>query len=155
MSTTAQSVNPVDTKVREAQHRPVSPELGLSVYVVFTSIPWTLKALQKAREMAEPLGAKVVVVAAQAVPYPLPLDRPPVPMEFVVRRFEEMAGISHGKIHLAAYLCRDLFEALKSILNPHSPVVMGTKGRWLPNREERLARKLRRSGYDVILVRSE
>ena len=111
--------------------------------------------MEKAREIARPLGANVVVVAVQVVPYPLPLDRPPVPMEFVVRRFQERASEFSGRTLVSAYLCRDPLVALKQILNPNCPVVMGIRKKWWPTRDERLARKLRRAGYEIILVETE
>ncbi len=132
-----------------------SPDSELSVFVVFTSINWTLKALRKAREIARPVGANVVVISVQVVPFPLPLDEPPVPMEFVVRRFEEMAGSFPEKTRVSAYLCRNPMEAFKHILNDNCPVVIGVRKRWMPGRDERLARKLSRAGYHVTLVNVE
>jgi hypothetical protein len=133
----------------------ISPECELAVFVVFTSVSWTLKALEKAREIARPVGAKIVVVAVHVVPYPLALHEPPVPMEFVIRRFEEKVREFPERTYVSAYLCRDLKEAFKRILSRNSPVIIGVKKRWFPGRDERLARKLRRSGHDVILVKTE
>ncbi len=134
---------------------PPETSSGLSVFVVFTSINWTLKALEKARDIARPLRANIVVLAVQVVPFPLPLDKPPVSMEFVVRCFEEKLGESDGTTHISAYLCRDLMEAFKRILIRGCPVVIGMNERWWPTRNERLARKLRRAGYSVISVKTE
>ncbi len=133
----------------------ISPDCELSVFVVFTSINWTMKALERARDIARPLGANIVVVAVQVVPFPLQLDEPPVPMEFVIRRFEEMADGFPEKTRVSAYLCRNPLEAFKRILNPKSPVVIGVENKWFPGRDERLARRLSRAGYDVTLVKSE
>ena len=56
-------------------------------------------------------------------------------------------------IRFSAYMCRDPLAALNRILIPNSLVVMAVPGKSLwPNRDERLARKLRRAGYDLILV---
>jgi len=133
----------------------IGSESGLSVFVVFTSVDLTLRALEKARAMARPLGASIVIVAVQVVPFPLQLNEPPVSMEFVIRRFEEEAGEFSENTSVSAYLCRDAIEAFKRILNPKCPVVIGiVKRRW-PTREERLARKLCRAGYDVILAKAE
>jgi hypothetical protein len=135
------------------------PDLRLdatpSVIVVFTSTERTWSALEKAREIAQPAGAQIIVVAVQVVPFPLRLEEPPVRMEFVLRHFEEMASTFPEKIRIAAYLCRDPMEAFQRILNRPSPVVIGVKKRWIPSRDERLARKLRRAGYDIILVKTE
>jgi hypothetical protein len=135
--------------------RVVSPGFRLPVFVIFTSINRTLKALEKANQLAKPLQTGIVILAIQMVPYSLPLDEPPVPFEFVVRRLEEMADQFPEKTKISAYLCRDPMEALKSVLKHNCPVVMGIRKRWWPTRDERLARKLRHAGYDVILVEME
>jgi hypothetical protein len=129
----------------------------LAVFVLFTSVDRTLKALEKAYEIARPLEAKVVVVVIQAVPFPLPLDTPIVPLEWVIRQFEERIGdLPDGsEIKVLVYLCRDRALALKRILNPVCPVVIGMKRRWWPTQNERIARKLRCAGYEVVSVISE
>jgi hypothetical protein len=155
MSTTADSKKPISIGIRDAKPLRISPEFGLSAFVVFTSLDWTLKALEKAREIAEPVEANIVVAAVQVVPFPLPLDRPPVPMEFLVRRFEEKANEFPEGTQIQVYLCRNPMEAFKRILKPNCPVVIGLRKRWWPTRYGRLARKLRRAGYDVILAETE
>jgi hypothetical protein len=155
MSTTACFEPPISIRVTDAEPLHISPEPGLSVFVVFTSLDWTLKALEKAREVAKPLGANIVVLAVRVVPFPLPLDEPPVPMEFVIRRFEEKASDLSERTKISAYLCRDPLVALKRILSPNCPVVMCIRRKWWPIHDETLARKLRRAGYDVILVNQE
>jgi hypothetical protein len=139
----------------ETKLQAISPEFRLPVYVIFTSINRTLKALEKAGQLAKPLQTGIEILAVQIVPYLLPLDEPPVPFEFVVRRFEEMVGQFSEKTRISAYLCRDPMEALKRVLKHNCPVVMGIRKRWWPTRDERLARKLRRARYDVILVETE
>jgi hypothetical protein len=155
MSTTINSEESAGVRIIDAEPPHISLEPEKSVSVIFTSCNLTVKALEKAAEMAKPLGANIVVVAVQAVPYSVPLDRPPVPMEFVMRRFEEAASRYPEKIQVFGYLCRDPMEAFKRILNHHSPVVMGIRKRWWPTRDEKLSRRLRRAGYDVISVNQE
>jgi hypothetical protein len=155
MSTAICLEKPTSVSGADAEPLRFSPGSGISVFVVFTSIDWTLKAVEKAREVAKPLGANIVVLAIQVVPFPLPLDAPPVPMEFVLRRFEEKASDLLERTKVSAYLCRDPLVALQRILNPNCLVVMCIRRKWWPTRDERLARKLRRAGYDVILVNQE
>ncbi len=131
------------------------PGFRSPVYIIFTSIDRTLKALEKASQLANPLRTRIEILAVQTVPYALPLDEPPVPFEFLVRRLEEMADQFPEHTRISTYLCRDSFEALKRILDGNCPVVMGIRKRWLPTFDERLARKLRRAGFNVILVETE
>jgi hypothetical protein len=154
MATTTCNENSISIKTEHEQPDP-DPFPEATVFVVFTSINWTMKALEKAHEIAWPVGAAVAVVAVQVVPFPLPLDAPPVPLEFVVRRFEEMAGAFQEKVQVACYLCRNPMEAFKRILSRNCPVVIGVRKGWIPRRDERLARKLRRAGYDMVLVKME
>ncbi len=155
MSTATSLEKAVGLPMGAADSSRVSPDSELSVFVIFTSIHLTLKALEKAREIAKPLGASILVVAAQVVPFPLRLDEPPVPIEFIIRRFEEMAAEFPEKIEVAAYLCRDPVVAFRTILIPYCPVVIGLRKRWWPTRYERLARKLRRAGFNLHLVKAE
>ena len=141
--------------ISDAEQVPINPDSELSIFVIFTSIKRTLKALEKAREIAGPLGARIVVTAVQVVPFPLPLDEPPVPMEFVIRRFEEIASEITAEVKVSAYLCRNPMQALKHIIPHHSPVVIGIRKSWWPSREERLARKMLRAGFNMTLVKTE
>ncbi len=155
MSSTAGLERSIDDKSESIYWQPVNAENRLSISVIFTSIKGTLKALAKARERAGFVGASIVIVAVQTVPYPLPLDSPPVPFEFIVKRFENMTNPLLPKAPIVAYLCRDSVEALKQILDSRSLIVIGIRKRWWPTRDKRLARKLRHAGYEVISVETE
>lgn len=144
--------NSIDSEIKP---QAINPGFRLPVYVIFTSINRTLKALEKASQLAKSFQTGIEILAVQVVPYLLPLDEPPVPFEFVVRRLEAMAAQFPEQTRITAYLCRDPMEALKSVLKHNCPVVMGIPKRWWPTRDERLARKLRHAGYDVILVEME
>jgi hypothetical protein len=155
MATTTEVEKPIGINIGETETESIVPEPETAVYVIFTSIDRTIKALEKAREISRPVGANIVVVAVQVVPFPLPLDRPPVPMEFVIRRFEEKADEFPEGTKISAYLCRDPIVALKRVLNRNCPVIMGVRKKMWPNRDQRLAGKLKRAGYEIILVETE
>jgi len=126
-------------------------ESSLNVTVVFTSVHATIAALQKAGTLAESLGARVTLVVPQIVPFPLPLTSPPVLLEFQEKRFMEIASESPVDVNVQLYLCRDGMETLKKVLRPHSLVVVGGRKRFWPTLAQRLARKLRKAGHEVIL----
>ena len=128
---------------------------GSPVFVIFTSMSRTLKAMEKACELAHPLQAGIEVIAVETVPFTLPLDRPPVPFEFIVRHLEEMANHFREPTMISAYLCRDDWEALKRALNPNCPVVIGVRKMWWLTHDGRIVRKLRHAGYKVICVEME
>jgi hypothetical protein len=154
MATTIDKENPVEMR-GDVESTPIGlkPQVS-SVVVIFTSTKRTLRALEKANELAENLQTKIMVVAAQVVPFPMQLDQPPVPFEFVIKQFASAVANLDG-IRIVPYLCRDQFEAYKRILRRNSPVVIGIKKRWWSTREERLARKLQRAGFNMVLVETE
>ncbi len=140
--------------------RPVRPESEgasprLSVHVIFTSVPETLAALKHAGELASKLDARITLIVPQVVPYPAPLESPPVLLEFNERRFRALARQSPVETAVSIYLCRDRREALRDVLKPRSLVVIGGRRRWWPTGEKRLARLLRRDGHEVVFTETE
>jgi hypothetical protein len=130
-------------------------DAGFDISVVFTSIEPTLAALKEAGALAHRLGARITLVVAQVVPYPLQLETPPVLVEFSENRFRVMAAENAVETNVQIYLCRDRLEALTSALKPGSIVVVGWRKKWWPTKDEILARQLRRAGYEVIFKEME
>ena len=145
---------------RPAQHLREETDQKLNIAVVFTSVEPTLSAVKDAGNLANSLGARIKLVVPQVVPYPLPLETPPVLLEFNENRFRVMASQSPVETSVQVYLCRDRLEALTSALKPGSIVVLGgRKRRWLAgwalSKDERLAGQLRRAGYEVLFMETE
>jgi hypothetical protein len=144
-----------------ALQRTLVPGIGdrtgaqLSVTVVFTTVGWTLEALRKAGSLASQLGGCITLLVPQVVPYPLPLESPPVLIDWSERRFRVIAEESTVETKVRLYLCRDRLSTLLRILKPASVVVIGCRKRWGPTPEKRLARQLRRAAHEVILVETE
>jgi len=127
----------------------------LEVNVIFTDPQATAAALKTAGSLARDLGACIRVRAAIAVPYALPLDKPPVSVRFtegllsdLVCRLERDAF--EPSVHL--YLCRDRVETLLRVLSPKSLVVIRGRQRWWPTAERRIARALRSNGHRVVFI---
>jgi hypothetical protein len=136
------------------------PESGesprrLHVAVVFTSAGATIAALKQAGALADRLSARVALLVPQMVPYPLPLESPPVLLDFSERRFAEIAKESPVETVVQIYLCRDRQDTLLAVLSPRSLVVIGGRKRWWPTQEKHLARILRRAGHEVIFTETE
>jgi len=146
-------LNPaVSQPVSPATHEPKS---RLNIAVIFTSIDATLAALRQAGNLANKLGARISLLVPQIVPYPLPLTSPPVLLDWNERRFHVIAEGNSVETSVRLYLCRDRVDTVKSVLSPHSLVVIGGRKRWWPTSEKALARKLRRVGHEVIFVETE
>jgi hypothetical protein len=137
--------------------RPIGEEVDqkLNISVVFTSVHSTLVALREAANLANKLDARIMLVVPQVVPYPVPLETPPVLVEFSENRFRVVAAESPVETSVQIYLCRDPFVTLAWVLQPRSIVVIAGRRRWWPTREERLAWHLRRAGYEVLFKETE
>jgi len=127
----------------------------LNIAVVFTSVESTLAALKEAGTLAQSLGAQITLLVPQVVPYPLPLESPPVLVDFSEKRFHVIASQSPVETKVSIYLCRDQMETLRSVLRPGSIVVIGGRKRWWPTKEARLAHKLRKAGHEVLFKETE
>jgi hypothetical protein len=127
----------------------------LNITVVFKSLEATLAALNEVGTLATSLGARITLLVPQVVPYPLPLESPPVSIDFNEKRFRVIAGESPVVTAVHIYLCRDRFETLASVLSLGSLVVLGGRKRWGPTREKSLANKLRRAGHEVVFEETE
>jgi hypothetical protein len=140
--------------VTGAPVRPFTEETGskLDISVVFTSIEATLTALKEAGNLASSLAARITLIVPQIVPYPLPLTSPPVLIDFSERRLRVIASNSRVETRVSVYLCRDPQETLRSVLKPHSLVVIGSRKSWWPTAEKRLAAKLRHFGHQVVVT---
>jgi hypothetical protein len=127
----------------------------LDVAVVFTSGAATTTALRTAGALADSLNARIKLVAMQVVPYPLPLESPPILLDFSEHRLREIAVESLVETTVQIYLCRDSWATLSAVLPPHSLVVIGGRKRWWRTKEESLVRKLSRAGHQVIFAETE
>ena len=133
----------------------IEAERKLNIAVVFTSVESTLAALREAATLAQSLRARIQLVVPQVVPYPLPLESPPVLVEFSERRFRVVAAESLVETSVQIYLCRNRFDTLSSFLKHGSIVVLGGPKHWWPTKDQILASRLRRAGYEVIFKETE
>jgi hypothetical protein len=145
-----------DKTLAPATGHPAQPQIEtkgrrLNIFVVFTAVDTTLEALKEAGRLAQSLGAKITLLVPQVVPYHLPLESPPVLLDFNEKRFSVIASQSPVETNVLIYLCRDMRETLCSALSRGSIVVVGGRKRmWWPTADELLARELSRSGFEVI-----
>jgi hypothetical protein len=127
----------------------------LEVNVIFTNPRATAAALQCAESLAQDLGAVIRLRAGIVVPFQLPLEEPPVSVAFTEGLLSDLVSrLDADGFERAVdlYVCRDWQETLLQILNPDSPVVVGSTSRWWPTAEDRLVRALRSKGHRVIVA---
>src|SRR5258708_19431400 len=138
------------------RHKDIKEGVGpsLEVNVVFTTVQGILAALRTAGGWAHDWSSLIRLVVPEVVPYPLPLERPPVSVDFTRRRFLKMTGACPDavEIHVHLYFCRERQRCLLQVLKPRSVVVMGGRKRWWPTGEHKLASVLRSRGHQVVFV---
>ncbi len=124
------------------------------VTVVFTTVAATLTALRTAGTLAKDMDAQIAVVAAEAVPFHLPLHEPPVPLVFLEQQLlalARVARVERDEVRIEICLARDRRACLQQALRPHSLIVIGGGRRWW-SRERRLERWLSARGHHVVYV---
>ncbi len=140
-----------ETRSLRAREGPAA-DFGLPLAVVPTSPEAAVAVLKKVEALASRFQARVDLIVTEVVPYPLPLNKPPIPLSFLRSRLRALAAESVLGPTVRLILCRDRAATLMAVLKPYSLIVIGRrKSRWVIT-EDRLARKLRRAGYNVICM---
>jgi len=133
---------------------PVAPpaEKKLEVFVIFTDPTGTLAALAMAEQLAQQLGARIRLLVPWEVHYALPLTEPAVSVKFLEEQVRYLASQSHLEVEAQIYLCRDKQQALRMLLPPHSPIVVGGRSRWWRTPAQRLAQACLKAGHQVVFA---
>jgi hypothetical protein len=124
----------------------------LRIYVLFTEMRETVVALESAVALSAGLPSEITLIVPVLVPYPLPLEEPPVSLGFLCRRITQLAAGVTMEIEAFVYLCRDPAITIAEALDRESLVVIGRHKRWLLGRSPSVARKLRQKGHHVVLA---
>jgi hypothetical protein len=124
----------------------------LEITVVFTTPEATISATKRAAAFLHGLNARINLVAAQPVPFPLGLDNPPVSLAFNELQLLRIAMTSSVEMNVKLYLCRSRVETLISVLKPGSVLIVGVRKKWLPTWERKLTRKLKSAGFRTLLL---
>jgi hypothetical protein len=123
----------------------------LWVVIPFTTPELTLAAIRHAGACSD-LDVHVALIDLQVVPFPCPIDQPPINNEYSQHRLQELFSESGVPGRAAVLYTRDWLEGFRRVLEPNSLVVMATKRRWWPTREMKLARALSKAGHQVMLL---
>lgn len=143
-----------------AKGRPIpppaeKPDYSLEILVLHTTTAGTLRALQTAARLANGLAAQIRLLVLQLVPYALPLDEPPVALEFTRNRFRTMASDVPVETRVGIRIGRDRERMLGLILQPRSVVVLGDRPGWWPSEQKRLVKWLAGRGHQVVFACSK
>ena len=137
-------------RTRRRERPEVTPAV-LRIVIPYTTPELTLAALRHAGVCSD-LNVHVSLVDVQVVPYPCPIDQPPINREYSSSRLRELFKESGLPGRAEVVYTRDLLEGFKRALEPGSLVIIAARRRWWPTREERLARELLAAGHQVMLL---
>jgi hypothetical protein len=121
-------------------------------YIIFTDLHATRAAIEAAGRLASGLGARLVLLVAQVVPYPLPLDSPPVPQPFTNALLSKLTEGLPVDLTVRVSLCRDRDQTIRNALEPESLVVIGSRKHWWQSRMPGLRRLLQQDGHQVLTI---
>ncbi len=122
------------------------------IYVIFTDIAGTRAALSAAVRLGRGLDLPLLLLVARMTPYPLPLEDPPVSVEFSEHAMYELVRDLDAEIVVQILLCREPEDALRDALGPEALVVIGTGKSWWRPRYRKLARRLKADGRHLVLI---
>jgi hypothetical protein len=135
-----------------SDRRECSDSARFEVFVLFTTAQETIFALRNAADLARQLNARIEVIVPEVVPYPLPVDRPPVAPVFLMNRYRAIVQQAGIDADVRVCLCREPRAALGATLKPGSLIVIGVRRCWWLTRKTQLARWLEAQGYRVVVV---
>ena len=133
--------------------RPSDVTVNLQVVIPYTTPELTKAALRHAGVCTD-LNVHVSLVDIQIVPFPCPLDQPPINKQFSAQRLRDLLRESGVPGSAEVLYARDWLDGFCHILEPRSLVILGTKKRWWRTREEKHARALVKAGHQVMLLYS-
>jgi hypothetical protein len=132
------------------QHRPAQLLPGVLWMVIPYTTPELTRAALRHAGVCSDLDVHVDLVDVQVVPFPCSLDQPPIDKEFSERRLRKLLQETGLPGHAAVLYTRDWLEGFKRVLEPGSLILLATKKRWWPTREDKLARSLMKAGHKVM-----
>jgi hypothetical protein len=127
----------------------------LEIVVPFTERALTEAVLKRASVLTAGLKATIRLVAVHAIPYPQPFHCPTALHAHLVEQLVDLASRCPVAVDPKVVLARYRDEGFRHVLKPASIVLIGSRKRFWPTREEKLARALARDGHMVALVHLE
>src|SRR5215469_4907991 len=105
----------------------------LCITVLFSDPRRTRWALTSGMKLAQDLNASFQIVALRVVPYPLPLDKPPIPRAFTEQQILELTKDLPIPVTVHIYDCRNPETTLLEVLPPASVLIAGLRKTWWPS----------------------
>jgi hypothetical protein len=122
------------------------------VYVVFTSVEETLRAVRVAARFARALHAAITIVHFRPVPFGAPLEAPSGLSPAEADEFTSRLETEECQAAVRVCVCRDARPAIRSVLEGAALVVIGRRRHWWPTAADRWRRTLEAAGFIVVVV---
>jgi hypothetical protein len=122
------------------------------VYVLYTNPEDTLGAARVARRLASAMGSGVTVVHFRSIGFGSPLEHPAGLSPVETDAFRARLAAEIGDVRVRVCLCRNAREAIRSVIDESSLVVIGGRRGWWPTYSNRWRRMLEEDGYPVVYV---
>lgn len=122
------------------------------VYVLFTSLEETLGAVRVAGRLARAMGSGVTVIHFRSIGFGAPLEHPAGLSPVETRAFRARLAAEDAEVRVRVCLCRDTREAIRSVIDGSSLVVIGRRRGWWPTHSNRWRRMLEEDGYVVVFA---
>ena len=132
--------------------REMAPWAPQQVYVLFTSPEETLVAVRVAKRLASAVGGGVTVIHFRSIGFGAPLEHPAGLSPAETDAFRARLAAEDCDAGVRVWLCRDARQAIRSVIDERSLVVIGGRRRWWPTPSNRWRRMLEEDGYPVVFV---
>jgi hypothetical protein len=138
---------------QESDHqRPSDVTTGVLWVVIPYTTPELTRAALRHAGVCTDLHVHVSLVDIHLVPFPCPLDQPPIDKKCSEQRLRDLLGQSGLPGRTDVLYARDWLEGFRRVLDPQSLVILAAKKRWWRTREDKLARALLKAGHQVMLL---
>jgi hypothetical protein len=122
------------------------------IYVLFTDPEETLRAVRVAGPLAHAIGGDVTVVHFRSIGFGAPLEYPAGLSPVETDAFRARLAAVDGNASVRVWLCRDARQAIRSVIDGRSLIVIGGRRGWWPTPSKRWRRILEAQGYLVVFV---
>jgi hypothetical protein len=127
----------------------------LQVVIPHRTPELTRAALKYSANLATDLNVRLRLIDVHVVPYGVAIDTPTVSPKHLVRRLRQLAQESSLPVSAEVVYARDWEQGFRRSLAPGSLIVMAMRRSWWPNKDKRLAARLRNLGHQVMWVECE
>jgi hypothetical protein len=123
----------------------------LRIVIPYTTPELTMAALRHAAVCTD-LNVHVSLVDVQAIPFPCPLNQPPIDRGFSKLRLQDLFLKCGLPGTTSVVYTRDWLEGFRRVVERNSLVILATKKHWWRTREEKIAGALLKAGHHVMLL---